>query len=134
MIAFDTNVLIYATNRHDPQRQATALRLLEQADEGVLLWQVACEFVAASRKLATHGRTSEHTWQYLDEFMQVLPLVLPRPAVLSHARQLHIEQQWPFWDAMIVAACLDIGISRLYSEDLPGRLPPPPLEIVNPFA
>jgi predicted nucleic acid-binding protein len=35
---------------------------------------------------------------------------------------------------MIVAACVECGATRLYSEDLPGRDPPHPLEIVNPFA
>ena len=37
------------------------------------------------------------------------------------------------WDAMIVAACLECGVQRLYSEDLPGRVVRGPLEIVNPF-
>jgi len=54
--------------------------------------------------------------------------------VLERARSLHGEQQWPFWDAMIAAACLDAGVTRLYSEDLPGRKPPEGLEIINPFA
>jgi predicted nucleic acid-binding protein len=35
---------------------------------------------------------------------------------------------------MIVAACLECGVTRLYSEDLPGRPVPAPLEIINPFA
>jgi hypothetical protein len=38
-----------------------------------------------------------------------------------------------FRDAKIVAVCLECGVTRLYSEDLPGRAPPGPLEIVNPF-
>jgi predicted nucleic acid-binding protein len=40
----------------------------------------------------------------------------------------------PSGDAPITAACLDAGVTRLYSEDLPGRKPPQPLEILNPFA
>jgi predicted nucleic acid-binding protein len=47
---------------------------------------------------------------------------------------LHVEQQYSFWNAMLVAACLEAGVTRLYSEDLPGRRPPTPLEIINPFA
>jgi predicted nucleic acid-binding protein len=34
----------------------------------------------------------------------------------------------------IVGACLEAGVTRLYSEDLPGGRPPAPLEIINPFA
>ena len=78
MTALDTNLLIYACDKADPQRQAVAIELISSVTEGVLLWQVACEFVAASR--------------------------------------------------------LESGVTRLYSEDLPGRAVPGPLEIINPFA
>ena len=53
MIALDTNVLIYAYDKAEPERQRTAVDLISQVKDGVLLWQVACEFIAASRKL--HG-------------------------------------------------------------------------------
>ena len=51
MIALDTNILIYACDKADLKRQQVALDLISNAHDGVLLWQVACEFVAASRKL-----------------------------------------------------------------------------------
>jgi len=51
MIALDTNILIYACDKADLKRQQIALDLVSNASDGVLLWQVACEFVAASRKL-----------------------------------------------------------------------------------
>jgi predicted nucleic acid-binding protein len=52
MIALDTNLLIYACDKASPHRQRRAIELVSSATEGVLLWQVACEFVAASRKLS----------------------------------------------------------------------------------
>jgi predicted nucleic acid-binding protein len=42
MIAFDTNILIYACDQSDSHRQAIALDLIASSTEGVLLWQVAC--------------------------------------------------------------------------------------------
>ena len=57
MIALDTNVLIYACDKADPARQATALELISNAMDGVIPWQVACEFIAASRKLERQGFT-----------------------------------------------------------------------------
>ena len=47
MIAIDTNVLIYACDQTDPRRQNIALDLIANAQDGVLLSQVACEFLAA---------------------------------------------------------------------------------------
>ena len=52
MIAVDTNVLIYACDQADLRRQQIALDLITNTENGVLLWQVACEFVSASRKLS----------------------------------------------------------------------------------
>lgn len=98
------------------------------------MWQVACEFVAASRKLAEQGFTQLDAWMRLAELLRLFPLVLPTPRVLEQARTLHVDRQWSFWDAMVVSACLDAGVTQLYSEDLPGQRAPQGLVIVNPFA
>jgi predicted nucleic acid-binding protein len=134
MIALDTNVLVYACDQADLRRQARALELIRTVQGGVLLWQVACEFVAASRKLEGQGFTAVDAWDRLAEYLAVFPLVLPTPGVLERARPLHGREGWSFWDAMIVAACLECNVTCLYSEDLPGRTVPAPLEIINPFA
>ncbi len=55
MNAVDTNILIYVHDPGDPIKQAKAAQLVASLTDGVLLWQVACEFVAASRKLAGLG-------------------------------------------------------------------------------
>ncbi len=86
MTAVDTNVLIYACDRSDLRRQEKALELVADTVDGVLLWQVACEFISASRKLAKQGFTSEHAWKRLAEFMDVFPLVLPLADALPRAR------------------------------------------------
>lgn len=101
MTGFDTNVL-----------QQRALELLAGSPDGVLLWQVAAEFVAASRKLSSQGFTPSHAWARLHEFMDVFPLVLPSPKVMDYAQALHLDRGISFWDAMIVGACFDGGVNR----------------------
>jgi predicted nucleic acid-binding protein len=133
MTAFDTNVLIYSCDHTDARRQQRAFELLSGAQDGVLLWQVAVEFVAASRKLASQGFTAAQAWQRLHEFMDVLQLVVPSPKVFDYARPLHQDQGVSFWDAMIIGGCIDCGVETLYSEDLPGRTVEAKLQIVNPF-
>ena len=44
------------------ERQQIALDLITNTEDGVLLWQIACEFVSASRKLSKQGFTSTHAW------------------------------------------------------------------------
>jgi len=133
MTAHDTNVLIYACDRSDPTRQRKAIELIENSTDGVLLWQVACEFVAASRKLKAQGFTTDQAWSRLKEFLDLFPLVLPTAATLTRAEALTRDHRISFWDAMILAACLEAGVQTFYSEDEPGLPRIGPLRIVNPF-
>jgi predicted nucleic acid-binding protein len=133
MIALDTNVLIYACDKADPARQQIALDLISNTTDAVILWQVACEFVAASRKLERQGFTAADAWARLDDFLAVCPLVMPTgTAVLERARSLHLAHKVSFWDAVILAACVDAGASLLYSEDIPGG-DIAGVPVVNPF-
>ena len=133
MIAVDTNVLIYACDQADPRRQTIALDLVTNAQDGVLLWQVACEFLSAARKLSKQGFTPTHAWNRLAEFRDLLPLVLPTDPILTRARELHIERRASLWDALIIAACAEAGVEILYSEDLPGFDDFEGVRVINPF-
>lgn len=68
MNAIDTNVLIYAHDSRDPQKQTAAVSLIQS-----------------------------------------------------------------FWDALIIAACRDSGVNRLYTEDFDAYPVVNGLEVVNPF-
>jgi predicted nucleic acid-binding protein len=133
MIAVDTNVLIYACDQADLRRQKVALDLVTNAEDGVLLWQVACEFISASRKLHKQGFTSAQAWNRLAEFRDLLPLVLPSDSVLVRAKELHVTRGASLWDALILAACAEAGVETFYSEDLPGFDDFEGVRIVNPF-
>ena len=133
MIAVDTNVLIYACDHADPRRQKVALDLITNAQDGVLLWQVACEFLSASRKLDKRGFTPTDAWNRLAEFRDLLPLVLPTDGNLARAKELHLTRGASLWDALIIAACAEAGVDTLYSEDLPGFDDFQGVRVVNPF-
>ena len=102
-------------------------------EDGVLLWQVACEFISASRKLSKQGFTSTHAWNRLAEFRALLPLVLPSEAILDRAKDLHLTRGAAFWDALILAACVDASVETLYSEDPPGFDDFDGVRVINPF-
>lgn len=48
MKAVDTNILIYINDARDPIKQSIAASLVASLTDGVLIWQVACEYLAAS--------------------------------------------------------------------------------------
>ena len=134
MIALDTNVLLYACDRADSRRQQIAIDLVANSRDGVLLWQVACEFVAASRKLSAQGFTASDAWSRLTEFLSLLRLILPTASVLERGQRLqHATHGVSFWDALILAACAEARVDILYSEDVPGLPTLGALQVVNPF-
>ena len=134
MNAVDTNVLIYAHDPRDPEKQAIAVSLIESLADAVLLWQVACEYVSVSKKLEPFGYSREQAWQDVQELRLVWDAVLPSWDVADRAQQLLDQYSLSYWDAMILAACLEAGAARIYSENFSGYDRIEGLEIVNPFA
>ena len=57
MIAVDTNVLVYAYDAASSGKRERARALLSSLEQGVLLWQVACEFVAGHERLSNREST-----------------------------------------------------------------------------
>jgi predicted nucleic acid-binding protein len=89
--------------------------------------------MSASRKTLAPDEDAAVIWLRLDEVRKALPLVIPPPETLERARELHVNQHIHFWDAMVYAACIEAGVTRIYSEDLPGSVVAG-LEVVNPFS
>lgn len=132
MNAVDTNILIYVNDPRDPTKQEIAASLVSTLTDGVLLWQVACEYLAASRKLEPLGYDRAQAWQYIRDLQQVWHTVLPTWSVLNRAEDLLNGFSLSYWDAMIVAACLSANVQTLYTEDF-GYSNIDGLGIVNPF-
>ena len=134
MNAVDTNVLIYARDPRDAAKQATATSLISAMTDGVLLWQVACEYVAASRKLEKFGYDQTQAIADLADMRGAWRTALPQWENFDRAERLLRKYRLSFWDAMIVSACLEGGVTRLYSEDFDDSARAEGLEVINPFA
>ena len=133
MNAVDTNILIYAKDPRDPRKQAIAETLIGDLDDGTLLWQVTCEFLAASRKLEPFGYSLREAWQDLEELRSTWNTVIPTWNIQVHAQSLVYRYSISYWDALLISACRKANIERLYSEDLDTHHGIDGIEIVNPF-
>lgn len=133
MNAVDTNVLIYVHDPRDPVKQMTADSLVKSLTNGVLLWQVACEFIAASRKLGPFGFGQERAWREIHGLRDIWTTKLPSWRVFQRAEGLLTKFSLSFWDAMIVAACLEAEVTCLYSEDFSSYSKIEELSLINPF-
>jgi predicted nucleic acid-binding protein len=134
MNAVDTNVLIYVRDDREPAKQATAYALIQSLTSAVLLWQVACEYIAASRKIVASGYNVDMAWQDIRKLQTVWVTKFPTLDVLMRAEELMRRRSLSSWDALLVAACLEAGVTRLYTEDFDDSLRAEGLEVVNPFA
>lgn len=132
MNAVDTNILIYLNDPRDLVKQAIAISLVSALTDGVLIWQVACEYLAASRKLEALGYDRTQAYQYIRDLQQVWYTALPTWAVIDLAENLMSRFSLSHWDSMVVAACLEANVHTLYTEDF-GYIAIDSLKIVNPF-
>jgi predicted nucleic acid-binding protein len=134
MNAVDTNILVYVRDPRDLAKQREAVKLTTGLSNGALLWQVACEFISASRKLAPFGLTELEAWRELERLRQLWTVILPSENVLTLAERLTATHNLSFWDSLLVAACMEGGVTRLYTEDFAASLSNEAgIEIINPF-
>ena len=138
MNAVDTNVLISAVDVSEPEKSQRAGQLLRQLanDERplVLPWQVAVEFMVCLRRWEEGGRISrQDTETYLEQVILALPMVFPTSRILSLALAMSTRYSVSHWDSLLLAACLDAGVTTLYSEDFSHQAIYDSITVVNPF-
>lgn len=130
----DTNILVYAHDDKEGSKQYAArqvLHELRQERSGVLSMQVLQEFYnTATRKLA-HSLPRSEARAIVEDFSYWC--VETTPAEIRRAFQIEDEARIGFWDALIIAAALRAGATRILSEDLnPGQIIAG-IRIENPF-
>jgi len=134
MNAIDTNVWIYSHDKRDEEKYRVAQGLIATLEPMALLWQVGCEFIAASRKLEPFGFHLQDAWEALADMQTMADIVLlPNCDTWSIARDIQQRRGIQFWDALILAVCIQGGVKTLYSEDFGEQGPVDGINIVNPF-
>lgn len=131
----DTNVLVYAYDRGEPEKQKVALALLEagDADSFVISSQVLGEFfTVVTRKLATPLHHDEAASAVLA--LSDLAVVPVDASLVREALDLLAGEQVSYWDALIVVAARRGGCVRILTEDLRTGGTVSGIRIENPFA
>lgn len=131
----DTNVLVYARDASEPEKQekaATWMASLWRTKRGCLSYQVLQEFyVTVTRKL--------HPGLPVDRAREdVRSLLSWRPpatdaSLLEGAWVVQDRFGLSWWDALIVAAAQAAGCRFLLTEDLQENQQFAAVEVVNPF-
>lgn len=131
----DTSVLIYAHDVDAGAKRAiagAALRALWEQRRGMLSTQVLQEFyVNVTRKIPSplpRDRARQVVRTYTAWHVE-----LAGTALVPRASELEERYQLAFWDALIVAAALEGGATKVLTEDLNPDQIIEGLTIENPF-
>lgn len=131
----DTNVLVYARDASEPEKQPVALAWIERLwreQRGRLSYQVLHEFYVTVTGKLDPGLPSDDARQEVRALLAWRPLS-PDQATLSRAWEVQDRYGFSFWDASIVAAAQLSGCGLLLTEDLQDGQELDGLRVVDPF-
>ena len=130
----DTNVLVYTFDETDPGKRRQAETLVNESlasGSGCVSFQVVQETLnVLIRRL---GFVTEDARRVLQQVLIPLWQVNPTAALYQDAISLQGRYGFSFYDSLVVAAALEAGCTRLYSEDLQHGQQIQRLTILNPF-
>ncbi len=132
---FDTNVLVYAFDKSEQEKNAISKNLIHNFGRDgnlVLSTQVLQEFYVTLTRVGKELLTQEEAGEIVNDFAE-FPLIQVDKDIISRAMKRHQSKAFSFWDAMIVEAALASGCSQLLSEDMQDGLVIGSLVIRNPF-
>jgi predicted nucleic acid-binding protein len=118
----DTNILVYAYDTSNPQKQRAALRILDRlatSGTGVISTQVLAEFfvtVTNERKFA-QALDLDQALQRMQNYVQAWEIVEVTGMIVLEAIRAVQDYQFSFWDAQIWATAKLNQIPVVYSED-----------------
>ena len=136
-IFVDTNVLVYAYDRSEPEKQRLAFTLLDRlaiTKVGTISTQVLAEFfVSVTRKLATPLSAGD-AYQRVSNYLQSWTVLDMTGMVVLEAIRGVRDHQLNFWDAQIWAVAKINRAPVVFSEDFSDGQVIEGVRFVNPFA
>lgn len=133
----DTNVLVYAYDLAEPQKQQRALELLDRLvtrGAGVLSTQVLGEFfVCVTRKIPA-ALSIQEGYERIRNYLQAWPVLDVTPLTVLEAARGVRDYQLNYWDAQIWATARLNQVLVVLSEDFGDLCEIEGVRFVNPFA
>lgn len=131
----DTNVLVYARDRVEPDKQQRAHQWLEhiwKERSGRLSYQVLQEYYVTVTKKLSPGLSVADARDDIRAFQAWSPLTIDHNA-LEGAWNIQDRFALSWWDSLIVAAAQILNCDFLLTEDLQHQQTIDGVTIINPF-
>ena len=133
---FDTNIFIYQVDDSAPVKQATAQRLISDAlvtDSACVSFQVIQETLYVLTRKFARRVPPDVAADIMRQSLLPFWRVQPSAALYTRALNLQSRFDFSFYDSLIIAAALEVGCTRLLTEDLQDGQRIEGLIIENPF-
>ncbi|AMJ62355.1 PIN domain-containing protein [Bosea sp. PAMC 26642] len=134
LVAFDTNILVYAEGLNDPQRETRAKEIRAKLGGARIFLpsQVVGEFYnVLTRKYRMDLHRSRSICQ---EWIDTCVSSAATEGTFAHAIDLATEAGLQIWDAVILATAADAHCTALLSEDMQHGFVHRGVTVINPFA
>ena len=132
-IFIDTNLIVYANDRREPEKQRQAIELVKElmsSGRGVISSQVLQEYAnTALTKLHQDHAIVLRQLTLLESF----EVVLLKPVLIRRAIEIRSSYGISFWNSCIISAAESAGCDSIYSEDLSSGQYYSGIKLVNPF-
>lgn len=128
--AVDTNVLLYSLDESYPGKQTISERLLGRRP--VISTQNLSELLNVLTKRWKYSK--QKAIQTTNTLLATCRYIPTERGTIQHAFDLVHHYDFQLFDSLVVAAALEAGCTRLYSEDMQhGLLVENQLQVLNPF-
>lgn len=130
----DTNVVVYAFDAGNPDKQKVSRELLNSAIAGraVISTQVLAEFASARLHKISPRASADAVMRGLDA-LAAIRTIIPDRDMIRRAVEAHASYGIHFYDGMIVAAAERARCQQIWSEDLPAGQEYFGVPVRNPF-
>lgn len=132
----DTNVFIYLFDETDEHKRTIAEQLIRKALEtrsACISHQVVQETLNVVTRKLPSPMSAENARRFPEQILTPLWQIMPSLALYRRGLDLQSRHGFSFYDVLIVAAALESGCTRLYTEDLQHGQKIDGLVIENPF-
>ena len=131
----DTNVVVYAYDRHEPDKSLKARSILKSGilqDNVVVSSQVLGEFFVVVTQRIKEPMSADEAMKII-AVLSVLTVAEIDLSLVMSAIEIHKTHGIHYWDSLIVAAAERTGCSALLSEDLHDGQQYGTVVVKNPF-
>lgn len=135
-ILIDTNVLVYAFDKHDQPRQDRAsliLRQLEATSQGVLSAQCLAEFFSATTRGVQPFLKHLEAFQHIQRWMRTYPVFPVTDSIVLEAVRGATTYHLAYYDSQLWAAARLNQVPVIFSEDFQDGLVLEGVRFTNPF-